>query len=93
MTRAILSENLTEQIDFFRKRANFIAETKKAIKKYGFANLPKTVKEAFPEDPVARVKVLYELPWFLNIVVLIRIVQIAYANAEMQLVRGALNEC
>lgn len=84
----MLLEQIAVQVDFFNKRDGYRIQLRKAMRKYGVANLPVSVQQTIPADT----KVLYELSWKLQPKVWIRILQIAYLNAERKVVEEVLNE-
>ena len=74
-------------IDFFKERDKYKEDLKGWIKKYGLANLPKSVQRTVPTNR----KVLYEIKWYFQPTVWLRILQIAWLNTENEGVRRAQN--
>lgn len=74
----LLKKNLKTTIEFFKAREAYKKDLIKAIKKYGISNLPKVIQDTIPVD----MKALYEMPWYLNLFVWYRIVQISILNAK-----------
>ena len=78
---------LGKTITFFRDRDKYRIDLRHAIEKYGLSNLSKTILDTVPTDR----KVLYEMPWYLNIKVFARIIQISRIQAQNTAYRRALN--
>ena len=76
-----------KMLSVFIKRDKYRIELRRAIKRHGLANLPKAVLRTVPTD----MKTLYELPWYLNLHVIVRIVQASILNAQNEAFRRALN--
>ena len=76
-----------KSINFFVERDSYKKDLKGWIKKYGLANLPKSVQRTVPTDR----KVLYERKWYLQPIVWLRIVQLTWLNTENEGMRRALN--
>jgi len=55
----IIKISLKQQSDFFDEREQYKEDVKKAISKYGIANLPKVVLETLPND----MRDFYEKHW------------------------------
>ena len=83
----MVSDEFKKVIVFFKERETFKKQLKIAIKKYGVANIPADLQRSIPTD----MKVLYELPWYLNPIVWLRSLQIAYLNAHNECIRRILN--
>jgi len=83
----MLKTEFRKVVNFFVERDNYKRDLKGWIKKYGFANLPKSVQRTVPTD----MKVLYEIKWKYNIVVWTTIFRIAIANAQNEGMRRATN--
>ena len=74
-------------ITFFIKREQYKVALRHAIKKYGISSLPKVILDTIPVGT----ETLHELPWYLNIQVLVRIVQISILRAQTEAFRRAIN--
>ena len=72
---------------FFQEREGYKKHLRRAIKSYGIVNLPKSIQQTIPTD----LRVLYEPPWYLNIVVWFRMLQIAWHNSKNECVRRAID--
>lgn len=73
---------------FFIERDNYRKQLRRAIAKYGAQNLPPAMQRTIP----ANMAILYELPWKFNLIVIFRMFQIAYLNAEKACIRKIINE-
>ena len=74
-------------IRFFVERDNYRIELRRMIKKYGIAGLPESVQRTIPVD----MKVLYEIKWWLQPFVWLRIMQVTMLNAQNEGMRRAEN--
>lgn len=74
-------------IRFFVERDSYRIELRRMIKKYGIAGLPESVQRTIPVD----MKVLYEIKWWLQPFVWLRIMQITVLNAQNEGMRRAEN--
>lgn len=78
---------LRKTIHFFNARENFKNELDKAVEKYGIVNLPKDVLRAIPTG----IKAVYESKWYWHPFVWMRIIQIAFLNAENENIKKVLS--
>ncbi len=87
VTPKMLKNEFVKAVNFFRSRESYKKQLRKAMNKYGVVNLPESVQRTIPTN----LKVLYEIPWYLNIVVWFRIGQIAWLNTENECIRKVIN--
>jgi len=87
ITRELYKSEFKKVVDFFKKREQYKKDLRKFINKYGVVNLTPAMQRSMPTN----IFVLYELPWYLNIIVLIRIPQIAWHSACKEAIRRAIN--
>ena len=73
-----LKNEWNKTITFFIERDNYRKSLKGWINKYGLSNLPVSVQKTVPTD----MKVLYEIKWWLQPFVWVRIIQITWLNAH-----------
>lgn len=74
-------------IKFFKERDAYRIQLRGWIKKHGLANLPEVVLRTVPVD----MKVLYEIKWWLQPIVWVRIIQMSVLNAQNEGVRRIQN--
>lgn len=74
---------LPSYIKFFDERENYKLELKKAIKKYGMHNLPKSVLRTVPIDA----NVLHEKHWRFNIVIWLKIIAASIVQQRNMLIK------
>lgn len=82
-----LKSEWKKTIDFFKARDEYRTELKGWIKKYGLVNLPASVQRTVPVD----MKVLYEMKWWLQPFVWLRIIQITVLNTQNEGMRRVEN--
>lgn len=83
----MIKTEIDKQKQFFKERDGYRKQLRRAIATYGAQNLPPAMQRTIPAD----IRILYEPPWWLNLKVRIRILQIAYLNAERECIRKVIN--
>ena len=82
-----LKIELTKTVNYFKERDTYNVKLKGWIKKYGIAGLPKSVQRTIPTDR----KVLYEMKWWLQPLVWLRILQISWLNVGNNSMKEIVN--
>ena len=87
MTLSMFSLEWKKTIDFFKERDAYRLKLRGWIDRFGFANLPPAVLRTVPTDR----KVLYEVKWFLQLGVWLKIILLTWHNAQNELIKEAVN--
>jgi hypothetical protein len=87
ITLTKLKSEFKKTVAYFKARDEYRIELRGWIKKYGIVNLPESVQRTIPTDG----KVLYEIKWYFNLIVWLRIFQITWLNVGNEGIRSVLD--